>query len=363
MRQFETTLNRMPVRTWSRPPVNGAGLTLRAASAPFAADAAVRASEQIILKQSFDGPGLDAALTGPFVPAGLETFIDGTANLRRYIRIPKNHTEPEPILLALRLGTYNPALTEDIIIEAEEGSKATVILTYTSAADAPVEHCGRTRVTVGRNAGVTLVKAQMLPGGATHTDAIGGLVHEGGRLDVIAAELGAARPLSSCNLILDGDGGEAGLHAIYLGDGERSLDLSYRVEHRGRNTVSYIGARGILLEKSRKVFRDTLDFKSGAAGSRGREEESVLMLSPDVRNISVPLLLCGEDDVEGEHAASSGRPDDKLLFYLMSRGIGEREAKKLLAQASVSSIVEKIPDASVQRAILDAVRGSIERGG
>jgi len=171
------------------------------------------------------------------------------------------------------------------------------------------------------------------------------------------------RPLSSCNILLEGEGAAAGLEVVYLGDGERSLDMSYRVEHRGRKTISGIRAKGILMDRSRKVFRDTLDFVSGASGSKGREEESVLMLGRDVRNVSVPLLLCGEDDVEGEHAATSGRPDDKILFYLMSRGLSELEAKKLLAEAAVSSIVEKIPDESVREEILGKLRSSIERGG
>lgn len=364
MNQLKTTINRMPVRIWNRIRANDAGLVLRKPEGGFPDDGMeLRASEQIRITQDFGGLTLDAALTGPFVSAGLAEFIDRTANLRRVIRIPENHTEREPIVLAMRLDANNPALTDDVVIEAGEGSEATVILTYASEPGVKAEHCGRTRVIVGPNASVKLVKAQMLQNEAAHTDAIGGVVRENGRLTVIAAELGAASQLSGGNLILDGEGGEAGFQVVYLGDGERSLDMTYRIEHRGRKTVSHIGAKGILLEKSRKVFRDTLDFLSGASGSKGREEESVLMLGPDVRNVSVPLLLCTEDDVEGEHAASSGRPDDRILFYLMSRGVSEREAKKLLAQAAVSSIVEQIPDGSVRKAILETVRGSIERGG
>jgi Fe-S cluster assembly protein SufD len=364
MRQLTTTINRMPVSTWRRLRVNDAGLVLRGPDgAPGAEDVGIRSSGQMIMRQDRNGPAFGEDAAGFFVPWEMGAFIDGHANSRHFIRIPKGHAEEEPIVLAPRLGAENPVRIDDVVIEAEEGSSAAVILHYTSETGAMVHHCGRTRVIVRRNARLKLVKVQMLPGEAAHTDAIGGVVQEGGRLDVIIAELGAARPLSSCNLVLEGEAAAAELDVVYLGDGERSLDMTYRVEHRGRKTVSHICAKGILLERSRKVFRDTLDFIRGASGSKGREEESVLMLGPEVRNVSIPLLLCGEDDVEGEHAATSGRPDDKILFYLMSRGIDELEAKKLLAQAAVSSIVEKIPDASVQGAILGAVRESIERGG
>jgi len=362
MSQFEATLDRMPVPTWRWLHVNDAGVFLQGTDGE-ASGADIRTSGRVIIREDFSGlkPSEDAAAF--FLPAGMGAFIAENANRRHFIRIPRGYSEPEPILLTLRLDDENPVLVDDIVIEAEEGASVTVILKYTSESGTPARHCGRTRVIVRPNAAVKLVKVQMLDGEAAHTDTIGGFVEAGARLNVILAELGAARPLSSCNLILAGEGAAAGLDVIYLGDGKRALDLSYRVEHRGRKTVSGIRAKGILMEQSRKVFRDTLDFKSGASGSKGREEESVLLLSPKVQNVSVPLLLCGEDDVEGEHAASSGRPDEKVLFYLMSRGIGELEAKKLLAEAAVSSIVEQIPDASVRDELLAAVERSIEKGG
>lgn len=364
MSQLTKTMNRMPVRTWDRLRVNDAGVVLQGAEgAPVTKGVDMHISGHITIEGNFDGLALGEDAAGLFVSPETQAFIDGHANRRYLIRIPRDHEEKEPIILPLYLGKDDPVLVDDVVIEAEEGSSAAVILKYMSEVDATVRHYGRTRVVVHRNAAVKLVKVQLLDGEAVHMDATGGVVGEGGQLDVILAELGASRPLSSCNVILEGEGGAAGLDVVYLGDGERSLDMTYRVEHRGKRTVSEICGKGVLLGRSRKVFRDTLDFISGASGSKGREEESVLVLSPEVRNISVPLLLCGESDVEGEHAASSGRPDDKTLFYLMSRGIDELEAKKLLAQAAFSSIVEKIPVASLREEILDTVRNSIEGRG
>jgi Fe-S cluster assembly scaffold protein SufB len=364
MRQLAATINRMPVNTWRRLDVNEAELVMRGPDKkPGAGGANIQASGQIQIRQNFEGLDFGEDAAKLFVPAEMGAFIDEHTNRRHFIRIPNDHTEQEPIVLAMRLNGENQVLVDDVVIEAGEGSNAAVILHYTSENGVPAYHCGRTRLIVHRNARVKLVKVQMLGSEAAHADAIGGHVQEGAQLDVIIAELGAARPLSGCNLVLDGEGAGAGLDVVYLGDGRRSLDMSYRVEHRGRATVSDICAKGILLERSKKVFRDTLDFVRGASGSKGREEESVLMLSPEVRNISVPLLLCGEDDVEGEHAMTSGRPDERILFYLMSRGINELAAKKLLAQAAFSSIIEKIPDAAVRNEILGTVHKSIERGG
>ena len=364
MRELATTIDRMPVSTWRRPPVNVARLALRGPDdGPRTGEGDLRAPEGIIARQSLDGFAFREDIAGMFVPADVGAFIDENSNRRHLIRIPRGYAAEKPILLGLRLGAQTPALVDDVAIEAEEGSSAVVILWYTSEGGTPVHHCGRARVIAHRGARLKLVKVQMLDADATHTDAVEGLVQESAQLDVIIAELGAARPLSSCNLILEGEGAGAELDVIYLGDGDRSLDISCRVEHRARKTTSEICGKGILLDRSKKVFRDTLDFMSGTPGSRGREEESVLLLSAEARNISVPLLLCGEDDVQGEHAATSGRLDDRVLFYLMSRGISELEAKKLLAQAALSSIVAKIPEAFVRDGILDMVSRAIERAG
>lgn len=61
----------------------------------------------------------------------------------------------------------------------------------------------------------------------------------------------------------------------------------------------------------------------------GSESDVCLLLSPDVHSISVPLLLCKEDDVVGNHASSAYQIDKDKLFYLMSRGFSEDGAQLL----------------------------------
>lgn len=364
MKKLKTVVNRMPVPTWNRLGINSVELTLNGPEVPiFVPDARFRVPDGVRLSENFGSADLDGFGKDYFVPAEVDAFIREHANRRYLIQIPKDYAVPEPVIAELSLSSQAPGLMDDIVIEAQEGSKATVIIKYGSESGAGAEHCGRTRLIVRPGASLRLVKVQLMDTGALHTDAVEGVVHKNARADVILAEMGALKSVSSCNLQLAGASSAAALDVIYLGDGERELDMSCRMEHLGKKTVSQTRVKGILLGQSRKVLRDTIDFISGSSGARGREEESVLLLSPDVRNISVPLLLCGEDDVEGEHAASSGRPDEKVLFYLMSRGINELEAQKLLAQAAISVIVENIPDESLQEEILEAVSNSVTQGG
>ncbi len=74
-------------------------------------------------------------------------------------------------------------------------------------------------------------------------------------------------------------------------------------------------------------------------------------------------MFCGEDDVQGEHAASSGRPDESTLFYLMSRGLSEADAKKLLAESKFAALLDGIGNTTLQEEILSVLRTSIEEGG
>ena len=67
-----------------------------------------------------------------------------------------------------------------------------------------------------------------------------------------------------------------------------------------------------------KILRGTIDFRRGAKRGVGHESEDVLLSSPHARNRTAPLILCGEEEVEGQHAASIGRLDEAKLYYLRS---------------------------------------------
>ena len=99
------------------------------------------------------------------------------------------------------------------------------------------------------------------------------------------------------------------------------------------------------------AFRGTLDFKNGSSGSVGDEQEDALLLSPDVVNRSMPVILCQEEDVEGRHGATIGQLSEELLFYMHCRGIDEVEAKKIMIRARLESVSRLIPDPEIMQKI------------
>lgn len=359
MNKLSSTIKRMPVNTWNWLRVNSKEVTLYSEGENISncTDSVQSAAPEYNFNEFSSNEDFESF----FINDEIRLFINKNKNSCRYFKIPKGHIENTPVTISFHLEKRS-ALMDDIIIEAEEDSSCTFIFKYTSEEGGFAHHCGRVRILARKNSNVKVIKAQLMDRGATHTDITAGIAESGAHIHVILAEMGASETVSSCNLVLKGDESKADLDILYLGDGTRSVDISSVTEHQGKKSVSRIRSSGVLLGQSKKIFRDTIDFKSGSSGSRGREEETVLMLEPGAVNLSVPILLCGEDDVEGEHAATSGRPDDKLMFYLMSRGMSEPEAKKLLAEAAFSSVLQAVPDISLRNEILEVLQKSILKG-
>ena len=172
------------------------------------------------------------------------------------------------------------------------------------------------------------------------------------RVEVTAIDINRADSAVELTIDLNGDDSSAEIESVYFGADGRKIDLNYVIRQSGRRTDAVMKVRGALTDRSEKNFRGTLDFQRGARGSVGRESEEVVLLSNDVRNRSVPLMLSHEDDVDGHHAVSIGRLDEEKLFYLESRGLDRAQAERLIVEAAFAPVLERIDDESL-RAELD----------
>ena len=83
------------------------------------------------------------------------------------------------------------------------------------------------------------------------------------------------------------------------------------------------------------------------------------MLSEKARGDANPILLIDEDDVTAGHAASVGRVDPMQLYYLMSRGISQREAERLVIHGFLAPVVEKFPIEAVKRQLTDVIERKV----
>ena len=276
------------------------------------------------------------------------------------VRVPDGEKAEKPVFLSFRVDEKNPSVLDVNTVVAGEGSEVTVVMSYTSPAGFSGFHGGLTRLYAGKNAVIRLIQVQMLGDGCLHYDDVGAQCAENGEISVIQAELGGRFASAGLYADLRGRKSRLNLDTIYFGDRSRSIDINYVARHAGGASRSEIHASGALLDESRKTFRGTIDFLKGAKRAVGHESEYSLLFSPKVVNRSAPLILCAEEDVEGQHAASAGKIDSNRLFYLMSRGLSELEARKLLIEAQFRPVTDRIPDPVLRDAVSDYVKERLE---
>ena len=135
----------------------------------------------------------------------------------------------------------------------------------------------------------------------------------------------------------------------YLGAKKQNIDINLISNHIGKKTNSGIRVDGALKDEASKLFRGSIDFKNGSSGSVGAETENVLLLGEDVRNKTIPLILCAEEDVNGSHGATIGELDEETLFYYASRGIDKKNAEDIMTKGRIEVIIRKINDEDTEK--------------
>ena len=141
---------------------------------------------------------------------------------------------------------------------------------------------------------------------------------------------------------LKGDSSSFDTYTSYILEKDEFLDMNYVADHKGKDTGSEIISSDVLKEGTQKNSRQTINFLAGCSGSKGSESEEVLLLDDDVINKSAPLILCTEEDVEGEHGASIGEPDEDTVFYLKSRGLSLEKIHEMLSFAKIETALKRI---------------------
>lgn len=219
----------------------------------------------------------------------------------------------------------------------------------------------RTKIRAGKNSLLRLVQIQRLGESFTFFNDIDSFCEEGARLELVQLVFGGGNTFQGCTVQLAGRESSFGADIGYLVQSSQRLDMNYAAFHQGKQSKSEINAHGVLKDRAFKLFRGTIDFQVGAAGSEGEEKEDVLLLDDGVVNQTIPLILCAEEDVQGNHGATIGNLDKELLFYLESRGISKKEIYEMMARARLETVCQKIPDMEARALAQSCLTGTAKR--
>jgi Fe-S cluster assembly protein SufD len=182
-------------------------------------------------------------------------------------------------------------------------------------------------------------------------------VERDGRLDWTALGFGSARGKVRMETKLAGPGSEARVTGGYAGGPGQHLDYDTTQEHAAPNTNSDLAFRGVLAAKSTAVWRGMIKVDPGAQQTDAFQESRNLLLSPEAHADAIPGLEILADDVRCTHAAAIAQIDKDQLFYLTSRGLDPAEAKGLIIEGFLESLVERLAVGPVR----DEVSAALEK--
>ena len=142
---------------------------------------------------------------------------------------------------------------------------------------------------------------------------------------------------------LIGNGSHANLKVIGLSSGRQVQGIDTRVTNYGNNSVGHILQHGVILERGTLTFNGIGHIVKGAKGADAQQESRVLMLSDKARSDANPILLIDENEVTAGHAASIGQVDPEDMYYLMSRGLDQETAERLVIRGFLGAVITEIP--------------------
>lgn len=264
-------------------------------------------------------------------------------NLELYIHAQEGEKLPFK-KLNLSLDKNNINLIDKQTIVAEKGSSVEVLYDYNSTDDSKGFRNTALRIVARENSKVKVYLLQRHNENTLSIQSVVSLLYENANVEVIEIEAGASKVFFNQRASLVGDGSLMHTRGAYLTYKKEYLNLFYNFDQIGKKTDASVLIHGALKNESSKMFKATIDFKKGSSGSTGNEEEFVMLLDKDSHSIAVPLLLCHEEDVVGNHASSAGQIDSDILFYIMSRGVDEKEAEKIIVKSKILPIIEELPD-------------------
>ncbi len=266
----------------------------------------------------------------------------------------------DPVLLNFDYETGKRAVNA-VYLKAQRGSTMTVVEDFSSAKDAEGFSAVQTRYEVEKGATLKLVQIQRLGSGYTFLNDIGGRVDDQGRIEMIHLVLDGGHTYLGVQSDLAGYASSLKADIGYRVKGDGTLDINYFANHTGKKTTCDIDAKGVLRDNAKKVFRGTIDLKKGSSGSVGNEKEDVLMMDDTVRNQTLPVILCTEEDVVGNHGATIGRLDESTLFYLESRGMDKESVYEMMADARVASVVHLIDNQAIRENVENYLAQNLDK--
>jgi Fe-S cluster assembly protein SufB len=261
-----------------------------------------------------------------------------------FLYVPPGIKVDLPLQAYFRLNVANIGQFERTLIIADEGAQ----VHYVEGCTAPTYttdslHSGVIEIVVKKNARVRYTTIQNWSTNVYNLVTQRSLVHEGGTMEWVDANLGSKLTMKypSCYLLGPQAKGEI-LSMAFAGPGQHQ-DAGGKVIHFAPNTSSKITSKSVSIGGGRASYRGLLKVHKGSDNVRSNVVCDALLLDEKSRSDTYPYIEIDEEDVTIGHEASVSKVGEEQLFYLMSRGLSEEEATTMVVSGFIEPLVRELP--------------------
>lgn len=300
--------------------------------------------------------------------AAMESFIalnTAFVNDGAFVYIPANVVVEQPIHLLYINDTRNSTTVvypRNLII-AEKGAQVKVVETYHSIGSTNHGFNNAvTEVVVKQNANVELVKIQAENKSNYHISHTEAIQERDSVFNISTITLGGAIVRNNLHIVLNDVNCVAHLYGLYITDGSQLVDNHTLVDHSKPNCESNELYKGVLGGKSQGVFNGKVMVRKDAQKTNAYQSNKNILLSDEATMNTKPQLEIFADDVKCSHGATTGQLDAEALFYLRSRGIGEKEAKAFLNIAFAADVIKNISIESLRDRLMPLIEHKLKQG-
>lgn len=261
--------------------------------------------------------------------------------------VPRHAVLTAPLHL-LFLSTQAGALSHPrCLVLAETGSRVTLVEDYVALQDAPYWVNPVTEIVLSDRAHVTHVRVQRDGSQAFHIANCAVSVGRSANYQSVSVAMGAQLSRYHLHVVLD-EGAECAADGLALLAASQLSDTHSFIDHRQPRGISRQLHKCIADGSSRAVFNGKVVVRPGAQHTDSAQSSRNLLLSGQAQVDTQPQLEIFADDVKCTHGATIGQLDAEAVFYLQSRGLPDRAARKLLTYAFGAEIIERIALASLK---------------
>ncbi len=261
-----------------------------------------------------------------------------------FVYVPKGVHLEMPLQSYFRLNSPESGQFEHTLIIVDEGAS----LHFIEGCSAPKYntvnlHAGCVELFVKKRASLRYSTIENWSKNMLNLNTKKAIVDEDGEMIWVSGSFGSKISMLYPMSILKGDGSKTEYTGISFAGSGQNLDTGFKVLHAGKNTSSVVSSRSISKNGGIATYRSLVKILPQAEGAKCSVTCDGLMLDDISRSDTVPVNDVGTSEAQFSHEAKIGKISEKAIFYLMSRGLTEADAKAMIVRGFASPVSKELP--------------------